>query len=145
MSDSMPSTDLIDFFARLVTGTGDALSIATASGRIVYWNEAAAELTGCPVDVALGSQLPDILSTPDTLEASWGFHLVTVASHVSGTPLRRRSYVTRTYADRPARVHVTSIGIRGPAGAPACFMFRLQRPRRWNPRRRRRRPTRSSV
>jgi len=123
MSDAEPSSQLIEYFANLVAGTGDALSIATAGGRIVYWNEAAAELTGCPVKTALGSQLPDILSTPDTLEASWGFHLVTVASHASGTPLRRRSYATHTYAGRLARVHVTSIQVRGPDGAPPCFMF----------------------
>jgi len=123
MSEPKTPTDLIEYFTRLVIGAGDALSIATASGRIVYWNEAAAELTGCPVTVAVGARLPDILSTPETLEASWGFHLVTVAAHASGNPLRRRSYATRTYADQAARVHVSSLQIRGPEGAPACFMF----------------------
>ena len=123
MSEPNSSSDLIEYFSRLVIGAGDALSIATASGRIVYWNEAAAEVTGCPTDVAVGARLPDILSTPETLEASWGFHLVTVAAHASGSPLRRRSYATRTYADQAARVHVSSLQIRGPENAPACFMF----------------------
>jgi ATP/maltotriose-dependent transcriptional regulator MalT len=66
---------------------------------------------------------PDILSTPDRLDASWGFHLVTVAAHASGSPLRRRSYATQTFAGRPARIHVSSIQIRSPEDAPACFMF----------------------
>ncbi len=123
MSEPDPSIDLIDYFSRLVVGAGDALSIATANGRIVYWNDAAAEVTGCPASIALGARLPDILSTPETLEASWGFHLVMVAAHASGNPPRRRSYTTRTYADRPTRVFVSTLQIRGPEAAPTCFMF----------------------
>ncbi len=49
--------------AALLDTARDAMLVRKLDGTILYWNKAAAELYGCPVDEAIGSNVFDIIRT----------------------------------------------------------------------------------
>lgn len=52
--------------AALLDTARDAMLVRKLDGTILYWNKAAAELYGCPVDEAIGANVFDIISTEPT-------------------------------------------------------------------------------
>jgi DNA-binding CsgD family transcriptional regulator len=102
----------------LVLQSGDGLSVVTLRGRILLWNDIAEEQLGIPRQQAVGSFLADVSRTPDTWESNWGHHLTTIGAHLSGTPPVRRVLSTRDNANRPVRVHVSSMMLQFEAQLP---------------------------
>jgi PAS domain S-box-containing protein len=102
----------------LVLQSGDGLSVVTLRGRILLWNDVAEEQLGIPREQAVGSFLADVSRTPETWESNWGHHLTTIGAHLSGTPPVRRVLSTRDNANRPVRVHVSSMMLQFQAQLP---------------------------
>jgi len=102
----------------LVLQSGDGLSVVTLRGRILLWNDVAEEQLGIPRQQAVGSFLADVSRTPETWESNWGHHLTTIGAHLSGTPPVRRVLSTRDNANRPVRVHVSSMMLQFEAQLP---------------------------
>lgn len=57
----MTAADQSDLSTRLVAGSGDAIVVADAEGRVVMWNTAAETMFGYPADEAVGQTLDFII------------------------------------------------------------------------------------
>jgi DNA-binding CsgD family transcriptional regulator len=103
---------------RLTFVSGDGLTIVTPSGRIVEWNDAAAEQLHLPREKAIGSVLADISRVPESSEVVWGHHITTLGAHLSGNPPVRHVLEARDFLDHPVRIHVTTLLVRSEQGQP---------------------------
>jgi DNA-binding CsgD family transcriptional regulator len=98
--------------------SGDGLTVVTPSGRIVEWNEAAAEQLHLPREKAIGSLLANISRVPESTEVVWGHHVTTLGAHLSGNPPVRHVLEARDFLDHPVRIHVSSLFVRSDTDQP---------------------------